>query len=378
MARKALPPTTPLGKALRALRSDANVSSTEAAREAGISQPALSRYETGARVPDPASVKALCRVCRVSDETRRELVALADATHGGNVAADVVTRRGGWQMQERVTKVEQSAELIRAWNPSYVEGDCQTRAYARACFAMALCRRRISSARSMPGWIGRNSWTLVGGFASCTPRRVSDRRAAVARQHIGAGPCLAARRLGAESVGLVFAARVLSDDLVGLPEVVVGTSGGRCTGTCWTLCCPTHRRPGPRRDHLGVPGQPAGFVGTATGVDPAELAGGFGLPSAVPLARSIEEIIRRRIEALSDQARRLVLLAASDPAADPAVVWQGNRPARDRRRCRSARGRRRTRRVRHPAVVPATGPIGGLPVGGGARRGGRRTAPLPG
>lgn len=134
MTRKPLPPTTPLGKALRALRNDANISSTEAAREVGISQAALSRYEVGARVPGPEIVKTLCRVYQAPAETGRELVALAEATHGGNVAADVVSKRGGWQMQERVAKVEQSAELITAWNPSYIDGDCQTRAYARALF----------------------------------------------------------------------------------------------------------------------------------------------------------------------------------------------------------------------------------------------------
>lgn len=134
MTRRALPPTTPLGKALRALRNDATIASTEAARAVGISQPALSRYERGERTPDPETVQELCELYRATPKVRRELVALAEATHGGNVAADVVTKRGGWQMQERVTKVEQSAELIRAWNPSYIDGDCQTRAYARALF----------------------------------------------------------------------------------------------------------------------------------------------------------------------------------------------------------------------------------------------------
>jgi hypothetical protein len=54
----------------------------------------------------------------------------------------------------------------------------------------------------------------------------------------------------------------------------------------------------------------------------AELAGGFGLPGAIPLAGSIEESFRRRVGALPDQARRLLLLAAADPTGDPALVWR--------------------------------------------------------
>jgi DNA-binding CsgD family transcriptional regulator len=54
----------------------------------------------------------------------------------------------------------------------------------------------------------------------------------------------------------------------------------------------------------------------------AELAGGFGLPSAMPLAGSIEETFRRRVGALPHQTRLLLLLAAADPTGDPALVWR--------------------------------------------------------
>ena len=54
----------------------------------------------------------------------------------------------------------------------------------------------------------------------------------------------------------------------------------------------------------------------------AELAGGFGLPSVAPLAGSIEESFGRRVGVLPNQTRRLLLLAAADPAGDPALVWR--------------------------------------------------------
>jgi hypothetical protein len=49
---------------------------------------------------------------------------------------------------------------------------------------------------------------------------------------------------------------------------------------------------------------------------------GFGLPGALPLAGSIEQNFRRRIEALPRQSQRLLLLAAADPSGDPALMWR--------------------------------------------------------
>ena len=56
---------------------------------------------------------------------------------------------------------------------------------------------------------------------------------------------------------------------------------------------------------------------------PAQLAGGFGLPSAsASLTGRIEDSFRRRLDALPDQARQLLLLAAADPSGDAALVWR--------------------------------------------------------
>jgi hypothetical protein len=55
---------------------------------------------------------------------------------------------------------------------------------------------------------------------------------------------------------------------------------------------------------------------------PAELAGGPGFGGAAGLPGRIEESFRRRLELLPEPTRRLVLLAAADPAGDAALLWR--------------------------------------------------------
>jgi hypothetical protein len=53
-----------------------------------------------------------------------------------------------------------------------------------------------------------------------------------------------------------------------------------------------------------------------------QLAGGFGLPAALPLSARIEESFTRRLARLPVDARRLLLVAAADPVGDLALVWR--------------------------------------------------------
>lgn len=132
-----------------------------------------------------------------------------------------------------------------------------------------------------------------------------------------------ARRLGAESVGLVFAARVPGSDLAGLPELVVqGLPDADARALLASvLTGPIDTRV---RDQIVAEtrGNPLALLELPQGLTTAELAGGFGLPGAIPLAGSIEESFRRRVVALPRQTRRLLLLAAADPTGDPALVWR--------------------------------------------------------
>jgi DNA-binding CsgD family transcriptional regulator len=135
-----------------------------------------------------------------------------------------------------------------------------------------------------------------------------------------------ARRLGAESVGMIFATRTPGDELAGLPELVIGG-----------LPDPDAREllhsviPGPidKRVHDQIVaetrGNPLALLELPRGFPPAQLAGGFGLPAATPLSGVLEDNFRRRIAALPVETRRLLVLAAADPTGDPGLVWRATR-----------------------------------------------------
>ncbi|WP_345611299.1 helix-turn-helix transcriptional regulator [Pseudonocardia adelaidensis] len=129
-----------------------------------------------------------------------------------------------------------------------------------------------------------------------------------------------ARRLGAESVGLVFGARAPSGNLAGLPEMAVRglpEADARVLLDS-VLTGPIDLRV---RDQIVVEtrGNPLALLEIPRGLTVAELAGGFGLPGALPLAGSIEESFRRRIDPLHHESRQLLLVAA-DPTGDPALL----------------------------------------------------------
>jgi DNA-binding CsgD family transcriptional regulator len=133
----------------------------------------------------------------------------------------------------------------------------------------------------------------------------------------------AARRLAADPVGLVFAARVPGEDLAGLPELAVAGLAERDARALLdsVLTGPLDARV---RDRIiaDTNGNPLALLELPRGLTPAQLAGGFGLSSAVPLDGRIEESFRRQLEALPPQTRRLMQLAAADPSGDPVLVWR--------------------------------------------------------
>ncbi len=131
----------------------------------------------------------------------------------------------------------------------------------------------------------------------------------------------AARRLAADRVGLVFAARVPSGNLAGLPELRV--DGLRLEHARELLASALPVPLDERVRELVVAeaqGNPLALLELPRMLTPAGIAGGFGLPAAVPLPGRIEEGFRRRLEALPPPSQLLLQLAAADPSGDPGLV----------------------------------------------------------
>jgi DNA-binding CsgD family transcriptional regulator len=132
-----------------------------------------------------------------------------------------------------------------------------------------------------------------------------------------------ARRLLAEKIALVFAAREPGDLFAGLPELHVLSLGYRDARTLLESALPARLD-----EHVlerivaETRGNPLALLELPRGLSPTQLAGGFGLPGVVPLSASIEESFTRRLANLSSDARRLLLVAAADPVGDPALVWR--------------------------------------------------------
>jgi hypothetical protein len=69
-------------------------------------------------------------------------------------------------------------------------------------------------------------------------------------------------------------------------------------------------------------GNPLALLELPRGLTPAQLAGGFDLPAAVPLSAQIERSFTRRLARLPRDAERLLLLAAADPTGDATLQWR--------------------------------------------------------
>jgi DNA-binding CsgD family transcriptional regulator/tetratricopeptide (TPR) repeat protein len=134
-----------------------------------------------------------------------------------------------------------------------------------------------------------------------------------------------ARRLLAESVGIVFAAREPGEQLRHLPELeVLGVHNGDARAL---LSSAVRFKLDERvRDRIVAEtrGNPLALLELPRGLTATQLAGGFGLLEAHTISGRIEESFVRRLETLSDHTRRLLLVAAAEPLGDPLLLWRAS------------------------------------------------------
>jgi DNA-binding CsgD family transcriptional regulator/tetratricopeptide (TPR) repeat protein len=133
----------------------------------------------------------------------------------------------------------------------------------------------------------------------------------------------AARRLRAERVLVVFATCQSSADLQGLGELTVqGLSDVDARDLLASLVRWPLDQLVLERIVAEARGNPRALLELTQNHSEIELAGGFGLSSVMPLSTRWTEGLRRHVEALPAQTRRLLQIAAADPVGDPALVWR--------------------------------------------------------
>ena len=134
-----------------------------------------------------------------------------------------------------------------------------------------------------------------------------------------------ARRLLAEPVGLLVAARTPAGDLRGLPELeVLGLRNGDARALLRSGVM--FRLDERIRDRIVAEtrGNPLALLELPRGLSVEQLAGGFGLVDAPrqALPTRLEESFQHRVQAIPAAARLLLLVAAAEPVGDPLLVWR--------------------------------------------------------
>ena len=130
-----------------------------------------------------------------------------------------------------------------------------------------------------------------------------------------------ARRLLADRVGIVFAAREPGEELGGLAELEVeGLADEDARAVLDSVVA--FKLDGRVRDRIiaEMRGNPLALLEIPRGLTATQLAGGLGLVEKQGLTGRIERRFAERLGELSDDARRLVLLAAAEPLGDPLLL----------------------------------------------------------
>jgi DNA-binding CsgD family transcriptional regulator len=141
------------------------------------------------------------------------------------------------------------------------------------------------------------------------------------------------RRLLAEPVGIVFAARDPSQELQHIAELEVrGLPTNDARGLLGSVVRFTLDDRVRDRIIAEAHGNPLALLELPHTLTDAQLAGTLGMPEAHGLTGRIEQSFVHRLEKLPESTRQMLLLAAAEPIGDPLLLWRaaetlGIRPA---------------------------------------------------
>lgn len=135
-----------------------------------------------------------------------------------------------------------------------------------------------------------------------------------------------ARRLCADSIAMVFAARESAgglDHFAGLPKLTVASLSDQAATLLLESVVPGALDPDVcTRIIASADGNPLALIEAAHELSAAQLLGHAPLPEPVPLGQALEQIYLRETLALPPDTRTLLLTAAADPTGNPNLLWR--------------------------------------------------------
>ena len=130
-----------------------------------------------------------------------------------------------------------------------------------------------------------------------------------------------ARRVLAERVCLVLALRTPIDGISGLPAMAVGSLDDQDARELLETAFPGRLDPAVRdRIVAEARGNPLALLAITKDLNAVELAGGYQRPDKRPVVADIEARYQATVQSLPLGARRVLLLAASEPVGDPVLL----------------------------------------------------------
>ena len=150
-----------LAAALRDLRQGAGLTGVEAARKSGMSQPKISKLETGRLLPVGRGRPNAARPLPGTTDRTEELLEVAARLHATIESNRTIVRRGAARCRPGSASLSTRPTTLRYFSPVVLPGLLQTAEYMRRVFSLELSGAEL--ARTVPH--GRN------GSRSCTTRQ---------------------------------------------------------------------------------------------------------------------------------------------------------------------------------------------------------------